>query len=99
MTIRRLAFGGITLVAMLGVVVAGVYWIEAEREIRILCGMMKPGTTTADMERMLGTRRHSNVRTDAEGGVIRLTSWQNFHTSECTITTDGRRVLGAALSP
>ena len=51
----RIVSAAIALVLVLGGVVLGVYAVEADKEVRILCGLFRPGTSEAEMDRILGT--------------------------------------------
>ncbi len=45
----------------------GFYAVEADKEVRILCGMFRPGTAEAEMDRILGTAHFLRVDESAEG--------------------------------
>lgn len=58
-----------TLIAALGVglLVAGIYANEAEKEVRILCSMLQPGTSLAALERFLETAELLSVTSEVSG--------------------------------
>ncbi|MEE4175575.1 MAG: hypothetical protein V2I57_15100 [Xanthomonadales bacterium] len=53
---------------LIGVVVTGVYAVEADKEVRILCGLFKPGTSEREMDRILGTASFLDVVETRESG-------------------------------
>lgn len=45
----------IALLLIGGGVAVGIYASEADKEVRVLCGMFRPGTFEVEMDRVLGT--------------------------------------------
>lgn len=71
--------------AALGVL---VYWVEAEKESRILCGLSRPGTASAEIDRLFSTANLLRVRRDSAGAqvTLRIASPRNLLLTGCTLT-------------
>lgn len=85
----RVVAGALVLVVTLGVL---VYWVEAEKESRILCGLSRPGTARAAIDRLFGTANLLRVRRDSAGSriTLRIASPHNLSLTGCTlIVQDG----------
>ena len=63
----RIVRGAILLLLLLGIGAAGVYVVEADKEVRILCGLFRPGTPEAEMDRILGTANFLRIDESVEG--------------------------------
>ncbi len=63
----RIVRGAILLLLLLGIGAAGVYAVEADKEVRVLCGMFRPGTAEAEMDRIFGTANFLRVDESVEG--------------------------------
>jgi hypothetical protein len=76
-----------------------VYWVEAEKESRILCGLSRPGTDLAEIERLYGTANLLRVRRDSAGSQVtyRIASPRNLSLTGCTLTLQGGVVTGAVV--
>ena len=59
----RLVAGAALLSAAL---YAAVYWVEAEKEVRILCGLSGAGTPAAEVDRLYGTANLLTLARDTE---------------------------------
>jgi len=80
-----------------GVLIAlylGVSWIDAEREVRILCGMFDPGTSLEEVVRTLETGSYLHYRTVSSGKAKTITAssyYNGLHTA-CTVDVADDRV-------
>jgi hypothetical protein len=71
-----------------------VYWIEAEKEIEILCSMFNAGQPRAEVERTLNTANLLDIHSTRE--TIVATSPFNLHRLNCTISfSESDLVTGA----
>ena len=61
-----------------------VYWIEAEKEVRILCSMFETGQTRANVERTLNTANLLEI--DSRENVISSSSPFHLHSMSCTVS-------------
>lgn len=78
------------LVLLVGVVVTGVYAVEADKEVRILCGLFKPGTSEREMDRIVGTASFLEVvETRETGQTLRVVhSRWNLGRTGCRVRLD-----------
>jgi hypothetical protein len=85
--VKRIAVGGLALVATLWLT---IYWVEAEKEIVVLCGLSRVGTTAAEVQRLHGTASLATLRADSAGPRVttRIASARNLGMSACTVTVD-----------
>jgi hypothetical protein len=85
--VKRIAVGVVALVATLWVT---IYWVEAEKEIVVLCGLSRVGTSAAEVQRLHGTASLATLRVDRAGPRVttRLSSARNLGLSACTVTVD-----------
>ncbi|MBX3174760.1 MAG: hypothetical protein KF709_10125 [Gemmatimonadaceae bacterium] len=77
---------------VLPLLVATVYWVEAEKEARVLCGLATVSTPESEVQRMFGTATLLRVEATVEGTTreLRAASPMNLGLSGCTVTmTDG----------
>jgi hypothetical protein len=59
----------VIVLLLLGTSVAvGLYAVEADKEVRILCGLFKPGMSEREMDRVLGTADFLQVVETREPG-------------------------------
>lgn len=63
--------GAVAVAACLWVL---VYWVEAEKEVRVLCALSGPGTAAADVDRQFGTATLLQVVRDTTRGALSDTS-------------------------
>ena len=88
--------GLLAAVLSLGYVALSVYWVEAEKEVRILCGFIEPGMTgeravaaleTGNLLRYAGRAAPGSAAADSPAGWSRIDVWspRNLGTSRCTI--------------
>ena len=82
-------------------VVAGVYANEAAKEVRILCGLFKPGNTLASVEQILGTANLLHVETAMSKGYrhLEISSWYNFRMTGCSVKIEDDLVTEAIYRP
>lgn len=100
--VRVAAAAGSFVAALWGV----VYWVEAEKELRVLCAMSTPGKDVEAVARMFATANLLRIETVEEGTsrTLRATSPRNLHQARCTVTMrDGvvvmaRREVGFRLA-
>lgn len=69
---RRLTQAVVYLAVFVGLLVPTVYWVEAEKEAHILCGMARLGVPEADVRRLFGTATLLRVETERRGGTHEL---------------------------
>lgn len=77
---------------ILTVAYVAVSWVEANREIRILCGSFEPGQRLSDVVTTLDTGEYLRYRIDLVGDAreIRVSSFYNGLDSACTVSlSDG----------
>lgn len=53
-----------------GGVVWGIYAVEADKEVRILCGLFQPGTPQGEIDRILGTANLLRVEESENRGIL-----------------------------
>ena len=58
----------VSLILLGGAVAVGLYAVEPDKEVRILCGLFKPGTPEREMDRILGTANFLDVVETSENG-------------------------------
>lgn len=68
-----------------------MYWVEAEKEARVLCGLSKTGSSAREVDRTFGTANLLRVRSDSAGArrTLHVASAHNLHLSGCTLTIEG----------
>lgn len=81
----RWVLGAVALVAALWV---ALYWVEAEKEARILCALSQPGKAASEIDRMFGTANLLHVVRDStpNGTTLHVASPRNLSRSGCTVT-------------
>ena len=90
---RLLLPAAIALLLVTAVWVA-ISWMEAEKEVRILCGQFVPGTELHDVIRQLETGNYLQytVRNDVEGQSITFDSFYNLRTTRCSVGLEAQVV-------
>lgn len=89
------------LVLILGCAVGTVYWFEADKEVRILCGVLPEGTPRAEVIRVLGTANLLTVEPGAgleSADEISFRARANLGTSRCQLTLADDSVRTAAFA-
>ncbi len=73
---------------ILAIAVGAVYAVEADKEVRILCGLFKPGTPEAEMDRIIGTASFLQVEEirEDERRVREVSSLVNLGRNGCRVT-------------
>lgn len=102
MIVRTASIGGLVLALLVCGIAAAVFWIEAGKEIRILCGLFGPGARRSEVERTLATGDFLRARTrasevDPQAVEIAVDSPWNLRTVRCTVRLREGRVISAAL--
>jgi hypothetical protein len=79
---------GILLVAGL---VWGIYAVESDREVRVLCGLFQPGTPRAEMDRILSTAHFLRVEESREADILARTIYSriNLGRNGCVVELAG----------
>ncbi len=80
----------VSLILLGGAVVVGLYAVEADKEVRILCGLFKPGTPEREMDRIVGTANFLQVvETNEFGETVRVVhSRWNLGLRGCRVKLD-----------
>ena len=86
----------VLLILLAGGVVVGLYAVEADKEVRILCGLFKPGTPEREMDRIVDTANFLQVVETREfGETIRVVhSRWNLGYRGCRVKLDGSVIVG-----
>lgn len=84
---KRIAAGVVALIVALWVT---IYWVEAEKEIVVLCGLGRVGTPAAELTRLYGTASLSKLRVDSVGTrhTMMLASPRNRSLTTCIVTVE-----------
>jgi hypothetical protein len=91
-----------TLAKIIGIALTIAYvvvsWIEADREIRILCGMFEPGQPRSHVVTTLETGEYLRYRTRPSGRAqeVQVSSYYNGLNSVCTVTLENDHVTATA---
>ncbi len=74
---------------------AALFWMEAEKEIRVLCDTFTPGTPLESVRATLETGRYlrSRLVLDDAGDRLVIDSARNLGQATCVLRLDGERVL------
>jgi hypothetical protein len=82
----------------LTIVYVVVSWIEAEREIRVLCSMVEPGQPLSHVVATLNTGEYLRYRTRPSGEAqeVRVSSYYNGLHTACTVSLDNGHVTASA---
>lgn len=79
--------------------VATVFWSEAEKEVRILCGLMAPATPASEVARILGTANRLEVHPagvdPATAAALSFDAPANLGASRCEVALTNAAVTGA----
>lgn len=91
---RLIVATSVALLVLAGMV-ATVFWSEAEKEVRILCGLMTPSTPAAEVTRILGTANRLEVKPagvdPAVAPALTFDAPANLRSSRCEVAlADGR---------
>lgn len=65
--LRRALRAAAYLASFFALLVPTIYWVEAEKEAHILCGMVRSGASESEMERLFGTAELLRVTTEVSG--------------------------------
>ncbi|MFN1835749.1 hypothetical protein AB2B38_010835 [Balneola sp. MJW-20] len=84
----------IPVLTMIALIIAAVFWTEADREIKILCQVAESFENTAQLDRLIGTAENSRLFYEDEG-TYSLKSHQNLRTSECIFMTRDTELISA----
>ena len=86
----------VLLILLAGGVMVGLYAVEADKEVRILCGLFKPGTSEREMDRIVGTANFLQVvETREYGETIRVVhSRWNVGYRGCRVKLDDSVIVG-----
>jgi hypothetical protein len=86
----------ILLFLVLGGVALGLYAVEADKEVRILCGLFKPGTPEREMDRIVATANFLQVVETSEfGETVRVVhSRWNLGYRGCRVKLDDGVITG-----
>lgn len=89
--LRAVAGAGILALTLRSVVL----WVEAEKEARILCGLSRPTTPAAEIDRLFGTANLLRVAGDTVGSrvTLRVSSPRNLGLSGCTLSLQDGAVV------
>ncbi|HKI74886.1 MAG TPA: hypothetical protein VJ998_09595 [Pseudomonadales bacterium] len=90
-----------TVAALLAILTAGIYTNEAEKEVRILCSLFKPGITLDEVERILATANLLHVQAARSNGHhhLEVTSWYNLKLTSCTVLIEDGFVKSSSYRP
>ena len=93
--LARVATGFVALVACLWIV---IYWVEAEKEVGVLCAMATPGKEEGEIHRMFSTGNLLRIDTVTAAGstTLRVASPRNLELSGCTVRLAGGVVVDQA---
>lgn len=87
----------VILLLLVGAGIAlGAYAVEADKELRVLCGLFRPGTPEAELDRIVGTAHFLRVAEFIEGErrVREVYSPWNLRTYACRVSLAGGVVAG-----
>jgi len=90
-----------TLAKIIGLALTIVYvvvsWIEADREIRVLCSLFESGQPRSHVVATLDTGEYLRYRTHAsgEGDEVRVSSYYNGLHTACTVTLEDDHVTAS----
>jgi len=67
-----------------------LYWVEAEKETRVLCGLSKTGTSATEVDRLFGTAKLLQIRSETAGDrrTLHVASPYNLGFSQCRVTIE-----------
>ena len=73
----------VTLLVVLIGIAGSIFWIEAEKEIEILCGLIQPGHSLEEVTGLLETGEHLEYK--SEGRKLRFHSIKNLYSISCRV--------------
>ncbi len=81
---KRVAAGVVALVVSLWTT---VYWVEAEKEIVVLCGLSRVGTPVGEVQRLHGTASLATLRVDSATTrrTTQMSSARNLSLTSCRV--------------
>lgn len=84
---KRVATGLLGLIVTLWTT---IYWVEAEKEVVVLCGLSEVGSRATEVQRLLGTASLVRLRVDTVESRItsRIVSARNLSLTSCTVIVD-----------
>lgn len=89
----------LVVILILASVAGTVRWFEADKEVRILCGLMTAGTPRAEVARILGTAERLEVRPAAvdveRASQLSFDAPGNLRTTLCAVSLDDVGVSGS----
>ena len=93
-TLRSRSYAAGAALLLLAGLAWGVYAVEADREVRVLCGLFQPGTPRAEMDRILSTAHFLRVEQSGEGDSLVRTVYSrvNLGRNGCVVEVDGGAV-------
>lgn len=87
---HRLGVAALVATLILGGATGTVYWFEADKEVRILCGLMAAGTPRSEVTRILGTAHLLEVHPagvdPATAVALSFDAPANLRTTRCDLT-------------
>lgn len=91
-SVRRLVAGSMILIATLWTL---VHWVEAEKEVLVLCALSGPGTTEAELQRLVGTAALTRLADDTvvADRTVRMSSGRNLSLTGCTVAVEDGVVI------
>ena len=96
-TVRILSKPVTAVIGVAAVVWLGFSWVEADKEVRILCSYFRVGDDIESVFKTLDTGEY--LQYDIEGNdserAIRVDSYYNFRTSNCTIAISDNIVVSS----
>jgi len=96
---KRSILADIAAIAAIAALIAVTfYWIEARREVIILCDNFYPGISKANVERQLNTAELLTWHTEfvANGSKIEASSPLHFGIMQCTISFNKQDIVWSA---
>ena len=73
----------VTLLVVFVGISSSIFWIEAEKEIKILCGLIQPGQSLEEVTGLLDTGEH--LQFNLEGQKLRFYSIKNIYSVSCSV--------------
>lgn len=99
---QRAITAGLAVALVVAGALATVGWFEADKEVRILCGLLTPGMPGAEVSRILGTAELARVRpADADvatASAFTFDAGANLRSSRCAVSLEGAVVTGSAFT-
>ena len=99
---QRVITAALVALVILGGAFATVLWFEADKEVRILCGLMREGTSRAEVARVLETANLLQVRPagvePATASALSFDAAANFCSTRCAVSLGEAGVTGSTFS-